>query len=331
VKDQGPHLGAVYVVEGASSFLSRDQSLDHPVHFVGVNTLGSLIIDTSGDTLAVKRIEMDGSTGDSFSIVKNFGGGDPQAHTPNPFDRVGVVEPHPGAWNVSVDHVVSWSAGDEAISHDVYFGTDSTPDGSEFQGNQTGTSFDPGTLAMETTYSWRVDEINAGGIEPGDVWTFTTEGPDASITMAKSIHAPDEEIVVNYFNNPGSIQNWIGLFDAGPGTNPNDHTAYLSYRYLTEENGSVSFSARSTGEYEARLFFIDLYNLEDRVPFTVAGCDGNDVCDPGENCKTCTDCAGKTKGKPVRGGKSRPTNTRFCCGNGVVEAPETSLICDGNF
>jgi len=296
------------------------------VHYVAQVTIGSLIIDTGGNTMSVKRIKIDGSVQESFSIVKNLGGVDPKAHSPNPFDRNGVVEPHPGAWGVSVDHVLSWSAGDGAISHDVYFGTE----GNEFQGNQTGTSFDPGTLEMETAYSWRIDEINSGGTATGDVWTFTTQDPSASIEMAKSVYAPDEEIVVRYSNNPGSTQNWIGLFDAGPGTDPDDHTAYLSFRYIEDAEGSATFSGRSTGEYEARLFFDDQYNLEDRVPFTVAGCNENGVCDDGENCETCADCTGQTTGKPKRG-KGKPTNTRFCCGNGVVEPAETSLICDGNF
>jgi hypothetical protein len=145
------------------------------------------------------------------------------------------------------------------------------------------------------------------------------------------VYAPDEEIVVNYFNNPGSTQNWIGIFDAGPGTNPDDHTDYLTFEYLSGANGSVSFSGQSTGDYEARLFFGDLFNLEDRVEFTVAGCNENGICDPGENCHTCTDCDGRTTGKPRRGTQKRPISTRFCCGNGVVEAPETSLICDGSF
>jgi hypothetical protein len=330
-KDQGSHLGTVYVVDGAASYIYPDLKYGHPVHFVDANTVGSLIIDTSGNTLNLKRVMIDGSTGDTFSIVKNLGGVDPKAHKPSPFDRNGVVEPHPGAWGVSVDHALAWAAGDGAISHDVYFGTDPTPDDSEFQGNQTGTSFDLGTLAMQTTYHWRVDEINAGEIETGDVWSFTTQGPSISIEMAKSIYAPGEEIVVNYFNNPGSAQNWIGLFEAGPGTNPDDHTQYLDYEYITDANGSASFSGESTGEYEARVFFSDLYNLEDRVEFTVAGCNNNGICDTGETCETCTDCAGRVTGKPVRRGKGKPTNTRFCCGNGIVEQPETSPICDGNF
>ena len=34
--------------------------------------------------------------------------------------------------------------------------------------------FDPGPLAPNTTYYWRVDEGNAAGTTPGPVWQFTT-------------------------------------------------------------------------------------------------------------------------------------------------------------
>ncbi|MBN1392717.1 MAG: hypothetical protein JW947_07935, partial [Sedimentisphaerales bacterium] len=65
-------------------------------------------------------------------------------------------------------------------SHDVYFGTDSTPDSGEFQGNQPGTTFDTGTMSYNTTYYWRIDEKNAGGTTTGDVWGFTTMSPDTT-------------------------------------------------------------------------------------------------------------------------------------------------------
>jgi hypothetical protein len=70
---------------------------------------------------------------------------------------------------------LSWTAGTDATSHDVYFGTDSTPDSGEFQGNQAGTTFDPGNLASKTDYYWRIDEVNAQGTTTGTVWTFKTK------------------------------------------------------------------------------------------------------------------------------------------------------------
>ena len=66
---------------------------------------------------------------------------------------------------------LNWTAGSGATSHDVYFGTTSP---GTFQGNQAGTTFDPGVLANNTTYFWRIDEVNAGGTTTGNVWSFTT-------------------------------------------------------------------------------------------------------------------------------------------------------------
>ncbi len=84
-------------------------------------------------------------------------GGDPpgQATGPGPADD---------SIGLGINTYLTWSAGALTTSHDVYFGTDSTPDAGELQGNQTGTTFDPGTLAYSTTYYWRVDEVNDDGL-----------------------------------------------------------------------------------------------------------------------------------------------------------------------
>jgi len=77
---------------------------------------------------------------------------------------------------------LSWSAGDAAASHDVYFGTDrdavagadnSAP---EFQGNQAGTSLSLAALVEfgGGDYYWRIDEVEAGGtVNTGTIWKFT--------------------------------------------------------------------------------------------------------------------------------------------------------------
>jgi hypothetical protein len=91
-----------------------------------------------------------------------------------PPDQAGNPNPPDSAADVAVTADLSWTAGSGATSHDVYFGTDSTPDSGEDQGNQTATTYDPGTLDTSTTYYWRIDEINANGTTTGDVWNFTT-------------------------------------------------------------------------------------------------------------------------------------------------------------
>ena len=88
-----------------------------------------------------------------------------------------------GAINVNVDMNLTWSSATNADSYDVYFGTDqtavtnATDADPQFQGNQPGVSFDPGTMAEDTTYYWRIDTVNDNGTTTGVVWSFTTELP----------------------------------------------------------------------------------------------------------------------------------------------------------
>jgi hypothetical protein len=97
----------------------------------------------------------------------------PKAANPAPPDGVGYMD-------VNVD--LSWTAGVNAVSHDVYFGTDPTPDAGEFQGNQTDPNVDPGTLQYGTKYYWRIDEVNGGNTITGDVWSFTTQCIAGAVT-----------------------------------------------------------------------------------------------------------------------------------------------------
>ncbi|MHC4085452.1 MAG: choice-of-anchor Q domain-containing protein [Planctomycetota bacterium] len=87
-----------------------------------------------------------------------------------------AFDPYPsdGVTGTSPTRSLRWTAGFLAESHDVYFDTSSPP---PFIGNQTSTTFDPGTMEPYTTYYWRVDELNTLGKTIGDEWSFTT-GPE---------------------------------------------------------------------------------------------------------------------------------------------------------
>ncbi len=98
-------------------------------------------------------------------------------------------EPSPAdeAVDVPRDSMLSWTAGEFAATHDVYFGTAFDDVNAATRTNsmgvlvsqgQTGTTYDPGLLDYVQTYYWRVDEVNAApsnAIYKGDVWSFTTE------------------------------------------------------------------------------------------------------------------------------------------------------------
>ena len=104
------------------------------------------------------------------------------------FTTLGAVSgPNPadGAVDVKPSVVLSWDAGAVAASHEVYFGTDAdavanaTKSSPEYKGPKAlgEESYDPGKLMLNTTYYWRIDEVNATNPDSpwaGNVWSFTT-------------------------------------------------------------------------------------------------------------------------------------------------------------
>jgi len=85
--------------------------------------------------------------------------------------QAGNPDPPDGATSIEITADLSWTAGSNAASHDVYFGTSSSP---AFRGNQTVAIFDPDEMKYLTTYYWRIDEVNTSGTTTGTVWSFTT-------------------------------------------------------------------------------------------------------------------------------------------------------------
>ncbi len=98
---------------------------------------------------------------------------------------VRTLMPSNGATDIRQTQILKWVAGDNAASHEVYFGPDkdvvrNADTGSpEYKGTKDlgSQSYDPGKLEWDTTYYWRVDEVdNANPDSPwvGLVWSFTT-------------------------------------------------------------------------------------------------------------------------------------------------------------
>jgi hypothetical protein len=98
---------------------------------------------------------------------------------------VGSPNPSNGAVDVKQTAVLTWVPSAHAASHQIYFGTDRVAvrdaDSSsvEYKGDRDlgSESYDPGQLEWNTTYYWRIDEVNnANASSPwtGPVWSFTT-------------------------------------------------------------------------------------------------------------------------------------------------------------
>jgi hypothetical protein len=97
----------------------------------------------------------------------------------------GSLSPANGATGVQMTATLSWTPGDSAASHEVYFGTDkdavrnATKDSPEYAGSKAlgSESYDPGKLAWYSPYYWRVDgidDLNPASPWTGNVWSFMT-------------------------------------------------------------------------------------------------------------------------------------------------------------
>ncbi len=84
-------------------------------------------------------------------------------------------EPQPadGAMDVSVDSTLAWRAGRDAVSHEVYFGTD--PNALDLASTVSGAGYAPGALNLGATYYWQVNAVQEAESWAGDLWSFATQ------------------------------------------------------------------------------------------------------------------------------------------------------------
>jgi hypothetical protein len=98
---------------------------------------------------------------------------------------LGSPNPTNGAVDVSQTSILSWVPAVFADTHEIYFGTDkdavknadtSSPE-YKGSGNLGSESYDPGQLEWNTTYYWRIVEVNNANADSpwkGPLWSFTT-------------------------------------------------------------------------------------------------------------------------------------------------------------
>jgi hypothetical protein len=129
----------------------------------------------------------------------------------------GISNPDPAddAVEITQTPTLTWSPGAPAASHEIYFGTDeemvrnATTTSPEYKGSKAlgDDSYEPGELAWETTYFWRVDEVNDTNPDSpwkGPVWSFTTAG----FAIVEDFESYTDDDV----NNQAIWQHWIDGF-----------------------------------------------------------------------------------------------------------------------
>ncbi|MEA3224864.1 MAG: LamG-like jellyroll fold domain-containing protein, partial [Planctomycetota bacterium] len=114
---------------------------------------------------------------------------------------------------------LSWTAGDGAVEHDVYLGTDAdavaaadaTDASGIYRGRQAETTYALEVLSLDAAYFWRVDEVAADGTaSAGRVWPFSTA---ADIVIFEEPTPLDYDNTVDPFVSEISLdldpaQNW---------------------------------------------------------------------------------------------------------------------------
>jgi acid phosphatase type 7 len=155
-KVTAPHNGAVYAVAGSSG-QSSPGALNHPAMFISMSSLGSLVLDVTGNRLDAKFLRETGAVDDSFTIVKGL-----------PAAPGSLVATATSLTAVSLQWIDSASNEDgfsiERCS-DTAAQCNGTP--SSFaqiaQNPANETAFADATAAASTTYSYRIRAFNTAG------------------------------------------------------------------------------------------------------------------------------------------------------------------------
>jgi hypothetical protein len=189
-----PRHGTTGVTSGLLQWIEAKNAASYDVYFGTNPTPGAneLIQNQTETEYTVANIDLDttyywriDAIMPDMTVVQgnvwSFTSAPLTAHSPDPAD---------GARWIELDADLNWQPGMYAKTHDVYLGTDETAvnnadiSSDEFKGNQDTTTFEPGTLLANTTYYWRIDEVNDQHPDAswkGDIWSFTALGAGQGI------------------------------------------------------------------------------------------------------------------------------------------------------
>jgi len=152
--------------------------------------------------------------------------------------------PNDRAANVDINTLLHWLGGDsdpeDTVTYDVYFGTTNPPPKSV--SNQTGMTYNPGTMQLTTTFYWQiVSWDNHGASTSSPVWSFTTLQPGYIIAWGDNdngqciVPAPNADFIAisaSYYHSlglkaNGSIIAW-GNNDYGQCNVPEPNTDFIA-------------------------------------------------------------------------------------------------------
>src|SRR5262245_11798093 len=158
--DAKPNRVAVAVEGGASTTVTPTKQVTHDADAAAA----FVEFDAAAGKDVVVMFTPDAS--DSV-VVNGF-----EIDRPDPGGRAAKPEPADDDEHAPEDPVLTWRNAAGATAHRVYLGSD--PTSLEFHGETSAPTFSATALKLNHhgNYFWRVDEVHAGGVIPGEVWRF---------------------------------------------------------------------------------------------------------------------------------------------------------------
>jgi len=275
-----PNQGAVYAVAGSSGKTSGGP-LNHPVMFISLSILGSMVLDVNGDRLDAVFLDSNGVTRDHFSIVKDTGSPTSPTVTVSASDPTATeAGPTTGSFTVSrsgstaAPLTVSYTIGGTATNGSDYQSLPASvtiPPGSSTvsiivtpiddslgEGNETVVA----TLAADAAYT-----IGAPGSatvtitdnDPTNQPPNVSSGPDQTITLPAGTSLDGTVGDDGLPSPPGAVTiTWSKV--SGPGT--------VTFDNASSEDTTASFS--QSGAYVLRLTANDgAFSSSDDIKITV--------------------------------------------------------------
>jgi len=192
--------------------------------------------------------------------------------------------PADGTVNVKPSVILGWVAGAVAASHEVYFGTDAdavsnaTTASPEYKGPKAlgEESYDPGKLTLNTTYYWRIDEVNTASPDSpwaGNVWSFTT-GDFFVIDDFEDYDAAENQIWYSWHDGLGAGAPGTPDYLPGNGTGSavGDETSpsYTEETIVHGGNQSMPFTYDNNKQGSSKYSEVE-YTLTDQRDWTEQG------------------------------------------------------------
>jgi parallel beta-helix repeat protein len=214
-------------------------------------------------------------------------------------DKASNPYPADGAVDVDEDVTLTWTAGLNVVSHDVYFGADielvffadTSDTRGTYRGRQTATSYTPpeGTHRYPYYY-WRIDEIDSqGNTTKGAVWAFRTVNPPPkgrtcflpetpalvdgrlvqirNVTVSRTIESVQEhegtfvcrDIVLESGNTISVVDAHCFMTDSGQWVAAQNLTTSLRLKTMT---GTVGIKSITTRRYTGKVYNLKIQNSE---------------------------------------------------------------------